>query len=152
MFNLEQSIAEWRQQMLAAGIKSPAPLEELESHLREEIERLRELGIDEGRAFGKAVQQIGPPNALKREFQKLNMLTIERKRIIAIAAGVLTVFTGFILVWGAAVQSREAEKMAGSRALFVLGLSLFIDGAAISFLASKRSFLATKRKYVTASS
>jgi hypothetical protein len=151
MFNLEQSIADWRRRMLGVGIKTPAPLEELESHLREEIERLRELGIDEGRAFGKAVQQIGRPNALKREFQKSN-LTFERKRIIAIGAGVLTVFTGFVLVGGAAVQSREAEKMAGSRVLFVLGLSLFVDGAAISFLASKRSFLATKRKHVTASS
>jgi hypothetical protein len=39
MFNLEQSIAEWRQQMLAAGIKTPATLNELESHLREEFER-----------------------------------------------------------------------------------------------------------------
>ena len=39
MFDLEQSIADWRRQMLAAGIKTPVPLEELESHLREEIER-----------------------------------------------------------------------------------------------------------------
>ena len=37
MFNLEQSIADWRRQMLAAGIKMPVPLEELESHLREDI-------------------------------------------------------------------------------------------------------------------
>jgi len=39
MFELEKSIADWRRQMLAAGIKSPLPLEELEIHLREEIER-----------------------------------------------------------------------------------------------------------------
>ncbi len=37
MFNLEQSIAEWRQQMLAAGPKNPTPLNELESHLREDM-------------------------------------------------------------------------------------------------------------------
>ena len=37
MFNLEQAIAEWRQQMLATGIQTPVPLEELEIHLREEI-------------------------------------------------------------------------------------------------------------------
>jgi hypothetical protein len=29
MFKLEQSIMEWRRQMLAAGIKAPVPLEEL---------------------------------------------------------------------------------------------------------------------------
>ena len=37
MFGLEQAIADWRQQMLAAGIKTPVPLEELEIHLREDI-------------------------------------------------------------------------------------------------------------------
>jgi len=37
MFNLEPSIAEWRRQMLAAGVKTPVPLEELESHLRDEL-------------------------------------------------------------------------------------------------------------------
>ena len=37
MFSLEKSIAGWREQMLAAGIKAPVPLEELEIHLREEI-------------------------------------------------------------------------------------------------------------------
>lgn len=37
MFDLEQSIAEWRRQMLAAGIKTPVPLEDLEIHLREWI-------------------------------------------------------------------------------------------------------------------
>ena len=39
MFDLEQSIRNWRKQMLAAGIKSPVPLDELEIHLRDEIER-----------------------------------------------------------------------------------------------------------------
>ena len=40
MFDLEQAIAGWRRQMLAAGIQSPVPLEELGIHLRDEIERL----------------------------------------------------------------------------------------------------------------
>ena len=39
MFNLEQAILEWRRRMLASDIKSPAPMDELEIHLREEIER-----------------------------------------------------------------------------------------------------------------
>ncbi len=44
MFDLEESIADWRKQMLAAGIKSPVPPEELEIHLREEIERQMQPG------------------------------------------------------------------------------------------------------------
>jgi len=38
MFNLESAISEWRRQMLAAGIQSPVPLDELEAHLRDELE------------------------------------------------------------------------------------------------------------------
>ena len=51
MFNLEQSLADWRQQMLAAGIKTPVPLEELETHLREEIERQMKSGLPKQEAF-----------------------------------------------------------------------------------------------------
>ena len=69
MFDLEQSIAEWRQQMLAAGIKTPA-LEELEIHLREEIERQMQSGFGKEHAFQSAVWKIGQADALKTEFNK----------------------------------------------------------------------------------
>jgi len=71
MFNLEQSIAEWRKQMLAAGIQSPVPLEELENHLREEIEQRIALGISTPLAFEASIQQIGKTNVLKQEFEKI---------------------------------------------------------------------------------
>ncbi len=70
MFNLEQSIAEWRQQMLAAGIKTPVPLEELESHLREDVEQQMRSGFSEQEAFGSAIKKIGQPRLLKTEFKK----------------------------------------------------------------------------------
>jgi len=71
MSNLESSIARWRQQMLAGGIKTPVPLEELEIHLREEIaERIRG-GWSEPAAFAESVREIGPAAALKSEFAKV---------------------------------------------------------------------------------
>ena len=70
MFNLEKSIADWREQMLAAGIKTPVPLEELEIHLREEIERQMKSGLGEQKAFEISIQQIGQPKRLKNEFNK----------------------------------------------------------------------------------
>ena len=39
MFDIELAIRQWREQMLSAGIKRPDLLSELESHLREDIER-----------------------------------------------------------------------------------------------------------------
>lgn len=70
MFNLEQSIAEWRRRMLAAGIKTPVPLEELESHLREDIEQRMKSGSNAQQAFEAAVQQLGHANEIKSEFKK----------------------------------------------------------------------------------
>jgi hypothetical protein len=72
MFDLEQSIAKWRKHMLAAGIKTPAPLEELEIHLREEIERQMQSGLNGQNAFEIASARIGQANSLKQEFQKNN--------------------------------------------------------------------------------
>ncbi len=71
MFKLEQSIAEWRQRMIAAGIKTPVPLEELESHLREEIDGLKKSGLDAQTIFNSAVQKIGPTHPLRNEFEKV---------------------------------------------------------------------------------
>jgi len=71
MFNLEQAILEWRRQMLAAGVKTPVPLEELEIHLREDIEQRTKSGSDEQTAFTAAVQKIGSGCTLRNEFQKL---------------------------------------------------------------------------------
>jgi hypothetical protein len=71
MFNLEQAILEWRRQTLAAGIETPVPLEELEIHLREEIERHTKSGLNETEAFQMAVKKIGQAHQLQKEFKKV---------------------------------------------------------------------------------
>jgi hypothetical protein len=69
MFDLEQSIATWRRQMLAAGIKISA-LDELESHVREAIKQQCKLGIAERDAFKIAIGEIGSMKELRTEFAK----------------------------------------------------------------------------------
>src|SRR2546427_8682508 len=71
MFNLDQAIADWRRQMLAAGIKTPVPLNELESHLRDDVEQQVRSGGNAQQAFESAVQRIGQAGALKGEFAKV---------------------------------------------------------------------------------
>jgi hypothetical protein len=95
MFDLEQSIMDWRRQMLDAGIKTPAPLEELEIHLREDIERQMESGLNEQKAFEIAVQEIGKANMLKNEFKKVNAVdkAQQRKRAGLIFAGILGLYS-----------------------------------------------------------
>lgn len=70
MFHLELSISDWRKQMVAAGIQSPVTLDELESHLREEIAQQMESGLAEQKAFETATAKIGPGAVLSLEFKK----------------------------------------------------------------------------------
>ena len=69
MFELEKAIAEWRQRMLAAGLESDV-LDELESHLRDDIEDQIRLGSLAERAFAAAVERMGHAAPLKAEFRK----------------------------------------------------------------------------------
>jgi hypothetical protein len=90
MFNLEQSIAEWRKQMLAAGIKKPVQ-EELESHLREEIERQMKSGIGRQQAFEVAIKTIGRGAELKKEFKKASEpLAARLVKLLSIGSGTVS--------------------------------------------------------------
>jgi hypothetical protein len=99
MFDLEQSITEWRRRMLAAGIKSPAPLEELESHLREEIEKQVRSGLNDQMAFAIALERIGEVAILRNEFKKAEglkeMAQVAAKSLLRIA---LPVFPVIVLI------------------------------------------------------
>ena len=89
--NLEENISEWRLQMLSAGIKTPAPLEELESHLREDITRQMQSGLSAQQAFESAAKRIGHALELKREFKKIGA-PMEIQKVIKLA-GIICVAT-----------------------------------------------------------
>ncbi len=71
MFQLNQAITQWRRQLLAGGINSPEILDELESHLRNEISNLVSSGMTEAEAFQLATSRIGGAAPLRAEFKKL---------------------------------------------------------------------------------
>ena len=96
MFNLEQAIADWRQNMLACGIETPVPMEELELHLREEMVRRVRAGENPQSAFEAAVQQFGAAGSLTTEFSKVNS-PLSMKSIVKILSRI-TVLTGIALI------------------------------------------------------
>jgi hypothetical protein len=93
MFNLEQAVAEWRRQMVKAGIKTPVPLEELEIHLREDIAQQMRSGLSAQQAFGIAVKKIGHAPELKREFKKVSApMEAQFVKLAGIACVVVALF------------------------------------------------------------
>ena len=109
MFDVEQSIADWRQQMLAAGIKTPVPLAELESHLREEVDQQMREGVSAQAAFAMAVQRIGQANALKDEFEKTSAEGL-RLRYLCIFCFLSAPLLVFVNLW--ALQPGETSPVA----------------------------------------
>jgi len=79
MFNLDEAITEWRRQARAEGIKSPELLDELESHLREDVEQRIQSGVNAEQALEAAIQQIGRAGDLKVEFDKLGIANEARR-------------------------------------------------------------------------
>ncbi len=102
MFNLEKSVADWRQQMSVDGIDAPEVLNELENHLREATAQFETTGVSGEEAFRLAVEQLGQSRDLKREFKK-----IDRRKISTIAFGptVLNVFALWCIFQGAGMLS-----------------------------------------------
>ncbi len=71
MFDLERAISEWRRQLIAGQVKSPEILDELESHLRDDIEQRMRSGLPATEAFDLAVRQMGAAEDLNTEFAKI---------------------------------------------------------------------------------
>jgi hypothetical protein len=103
MRNLEANIAEWRSRMAAGGIKTPAVLDELESHLREEIQERLAAGDSEKEAFEVAVVRIGNAKSVRVEFDKIRGTTRLPVMIGVAAWSVLIVSMVAFMVWQMAV-------------------------------------------------
>lgn len=89
MFELDQAVSEWRQQMLAAGLEAPELLDELESHLRDDVDRKVQSGLKPPEAFSAAVRQIGQPEALHAEFARAgHTLSATLKHLLLVFAGI----------------------------------------------------------------
>jgi hypothetical protein len=105
MFNLDQEISEWRRRMSTEGIQFAEVLDELESHLRDDIERQMRSGIEARCAFETAIEQIGKSGVLNTEFKKISGISppLEKLMIAAclvfialiVALGTLTVILCF---------------------------------------------------------
>jgi hypothetical protein len=72
MRKLDEQIAEWRTRMAAGGIKTPAVLDELEGHLREEIRARIMAGATDEQAFREALARLGSADSLRNEFSKVH--------------------------------------------------------------------------------
>jgi hypothetical protein len=120
MFNLDHAIAEWRRKMIAGGIKMPVPLEELESHLREDIEQQVRGGATSEQAFAAAVKRMGDTGGLKREFEKVQDSTKARRQILRVSSVIGGTVLAYSAVFATWILARRAGRIEITSVEFLL--------------------------------
>jgi len=75
MFDLNDAVAEWRRKLQQGAMIETENLDELESHLRDEVERLARSGTSEEEAFQIALRRLGDSHKLCEEFSKVGCRT-----------------------------------------------------------------------------
>lgn len=140
MFNLESAIIEWRRQLIAAGIENVEALDELESHLCEDIERRMRAGADAQRVFAAAAAQLGAPGALKIEFDGIEKRERKyMKRGVLVGVAIAGVMVGMALVMPAVAQYRQIGAMHGGEPfLFLVGSLLTLGGGVAGVCSFKK--------------
>ncbi len=94
-FNLENSVGIWRKELSENSSMTPDNVNELESHLLEEITELQKLGLSPYECFLIATKRIGDIQELTTEFGKINKKEYFRNKIAPYLKGIL-VFLVFI--------------------------------------------------------
>jgi hypothetical protein len=81
MPDIDHAIAGWRQQMADAGLGHAEVLDELEDHLRDDIEARTCAGVSTAEAFASSVSRLGDSDLLKTEFDKTRRLIARQGRL-----------------------------------------------------------------------
>ncbi len=92
MFNLNEQINKWRSTLAQSKILAKADIDELESHLREEMEHINTTKLSEHEVFLIAAHRLGSPENLLHEYEKINRGVVFRQKSFWIIAIVLTYF------------------------------------------------------------
>ena len=127
MFDLEKAIQSWRAELMGAGLDNPQSLDELEGHLREDLERQMGLGASAQQSFEAARGWLGDAKALKREFAKAGRTRpLQISKLLGIASWALASFFSLMLlpkIFGHHDAS-VAERLLGMMAVVLTFLSV----------------------------
>jgi hypothetical protein len=127
---LEERIGEWRRHFLRRQAIRHVDVEELEDHLRSQVDALKEAGLDEDEAFLVAVKRLGDLDSVSREFAREYSERLWKQLVVSPDAGAssLAARRDAAAAVGLALAAAVALK-----APELFGLRLSGPGAAESF-------------------
>lgn len=83
VFDLESKISEWRNFLAQRTVISAQDIDELEDHLRGQIEHLGNSGLDDDEAFLIAVKRVGDIESVSREYAEVHSGRLWRNLVLA---------------------------------------------------------------------
>lgn len=89
MFNLNEQIGKWRTSLMQSQTLATADIDELESHLREEIQSLKQLKLSDEEALLIAARRLGNTHNLSNEYAKINQGRVLAQKTSCMIGGVL---------------------------------------------------------------
>ena len=118
MFDLNNAINSWRMSLSEKQTCAKSDIDEMEAHLREEIDSLTASKLSEQEAFLVATHRLGDTDSLAAEFAKANTSILWRNRLFWMLAGILSYFvakyitgiasTGIVvLAWFAGIRGHS---------------------------------------------
>ena len=128
MRDVEEQIAEWRRQMAVGGITNSIILDELESHLRDDVEEQLRSGLNVPLAFESAVRRLGHAHALELEFKKVGEAKESPERVkhaIFTLAGIPNQYLGETMNASSNIEPRWATYLKAS-AFLLPAVSLWL--------------------------
>ena len=147
--NLEAQIDRWRGYVQRHQAIGAADVEELEDHLREQIEDLLDTGLDHDEAFLVAIKRLGNLDAVSREFAREHSDRLWKQLVLVPddadtrtpARRELAVVLGFAVAAGLAVKAGllwSAGDWAGGDTVLVRNLGLLVFPFLAGYFAWKR--------------
>jgi cation transport ATPase len=103
MFQLESAIQNWRNSLQQDQTMLPEDIDELETHLRDQIDSLTLSRLNPDEAFWVASHRFGDNSAVAREFAKVNTAAIWKHRAFWMIFGI---FISMLITSLAAVLSK----------------------------------------------
>lgn len=157
MFEMEREINSWTDHLRAQGHFKEGDIQELESHLRDEIEDLQSAGLSEDESFLISVKRMGNLDAVSSEFAKVNTENLWKQLLVEPLDGAskkrnrrdIAMVLGFSLLAGTLfkipqIMNWNLTGWAEER-FYVTNFSLFILPFIAAFFLVKRN--ATLKKW-----
>ena len=93
MFDMNKALQQWRNDLTKAESCETADVDEMHSHLIDQIEALIASGLSQEESFWIATHRLGDNSCLQREFAKVNSSAIWSRRALWMITGILAFVT-----------------------------------------------------------